>query len=52
MQKRNADAELTAMTLMLEKQRKEAEDTLTLLAAADNAREKIDDKLKETLFAL
>ncbi len=49
---RNADAELTAMTLMLEKQRKEAEDTLTLLAAANNAREKIDDKLKETLFAL
>ena len=40
------------MTLMLEKQRKEAEDTLTLLAAANNAREKIDDKLKETLFAL
>ena len=49
---KNADAELTAMTLMLEKQRKEAEDTLTLLAAANNAREKIDDKLKETLFAL
>ncbi len=49
---RNADAELTAMTLMLEKQRKEAEDTLTLLAAANNAREKIDEKLKETLFAL
>ena len=49
---RNADAELTAMTLILEKQRKEAEDTLTLLAAANNAREKIDDKLKETLFAL
>ncbi len=49
---RNADAELTAMTLMLEKQRKEAEDTLTLLAASNNAREKIDDKLKETLFAL
>ena len=49
---RNADAELTAMTLMLEKQRKEAENTLTLLAAANNAREKIDDKLKETLFAL
>ena len=49
---KNADAELTAMTLMLEKQRKEAEDTLTLLAAANNAREKIDDKLKKTLFAL
>ena len=49
---KDADAELTAMTLMLEKQRKEAEDTLTLLAAANNAREKIDNKLKETLFAL
>ena len=37
---------------MAPKQRKEAEDTLALLAAANNAREKIDDKLKETLFAL
>lgn len=34
----NADAELTAMTLALEERRKEAEDTLTLLAAADAAR--------------
>lgn len=49
---KNADAELTAMTLMLEAQRQEAEDTLTLLAAADNARDQIDSKLKETLFAL
>ena len=49
---KNADAELTAMTLMLETQRQEAEDTLTLLAAADNARDQIDNKLKETLFAL
>ena len=49
---KNADAELTAMTLMLEAQRQEAEDTLTLLAAADNARDQIDNKLKETLFAL
>ena len=49
---KNADAELTAMTLMLEAQRQEAEDTLTLLAAADNARDQIDNELKETLFAL
>ena len=49
---KNADAELTAMTLMLEAQRQEAEDTLTLLAAADNARDQIDNKLKETLFSL
>lgn len=33
----NADAELTAMTLALEAERKEAEDTLTLLAAARSA---------------
>ena len=32
---KNADAELTAMTLALEDQRKKAEDTLTLLAAAN-----------------
>ena len=49
---KNADAELTAMTLMLEAQRQKAEETLTLLAAADNARDEIDNKLKETLFAL
>ena len=49
---KNADADLTAMTLMLEAQRQEAEDTLTLLAAADNARDQIDNKLKETLFSL
>ncbi len=34
----NADAELTAMTLSLEAERKRAEDTLTLLAAAEAAR--------------
>jgi chemotaxis protein MotB len=49
---KNADAELTAMTLMLEAQRQKAEETLTLLAAADNARDEIDNKLKETLFSL
>lgn len=35
----NADAELTAMTLALEEQRKRAEETLTLLAAAQEAQE-------------
>jgi chemotaxis protein MotB len=34
---KNSDAELTAMTLALEAQRKSAEDTLTLLAAAEAA---------------
>jgi hypothetical protein len=33
-----ADAELTSLTLALEEQRREAEETLTLLAAADAAR--------------
>ena len=33
----NADAELTAMTLALEEQRRRAEETLTLLAAAETA---------------
>ncbi|WP_290690851.1 MULTISPECIES: peptidoglycan -binding protein [unclassified Haematobacter] len=36
---KNADAELTAMTLALEEQRKRAEETLTLLAAAEAARD-------------
>ena len=35
----NSDAELTAMTLNLEAARKKAEDTLTLLAAAEAARD-------------
>lgn len=34
---KNSDNELTAMTLALEEQRKKAEETLTLLAAADSA---------------
>ncbi len=41
----NADTELTAMTLNLERQRKEAEETLTLLAAAQAAREQLDQEL-------
>ncbi|MCA8884772.1 MAG: peptidoglycan -binding protein [Rhodobacteraceae bacterium] len=43
-----SDAELTAMTLSLEAQRKEAEDTLTLLAAArDLAQQKETEALDE-----
>jgi chemotaxis protein MotB len=38
----NADTELTAMTLNLERQRLEAEQTLTLLAAARAAQEELD----------
>ncbi|SIT89036.1 chemotaxis protein MotB [Yoonia rosea] len=38
----NADTELTAMTLNLERQRQEAEDTLTLLAAARAAQAELD----------
>ena len=38
----NADTELTAMTLNLEKQRQDAEDTLTLLAAARAAQAELD----------
>ncbi|WP_170409806.1 peptidoglycan -binding protein [Ruegeria atlantica] len=38
----DADAELTAMTLALEAQRKEAEDTLTLLAAAQAAKAELE----------
>ncbi|WP_370304124.1 peptidoglycan -binding protein [Pseudooceanicola sp.] len=45
----NADAELTAMTLSLEKQRQEAEDTLTLLAAAQAAKQDLDALLAEAL---
>jgi len=38
----NADAELTAMTLALEAQRKQAEETLTLLAAAQAAKAELE----------
>ena len=47
---KNADTELTAMTLALEEKRKEAEDTLTLLAAAENEREDLDLRLAATLL--
>lgn len=46
----DADAELTAMTLALEAQRKDAEDTLTLLAAAKSAGEDLDLKLAAALL--
>lgn len=49
---RGADAELTAMTLNLEAERKRAEETLTLLAAAETARDALEtseaDALSET----
>ncbi len=35
---KNSDAELTAMTMNLEAQRRKAEETLTLLAAAEAAK--------------
>jgi chemotaxis protein MotB len=47
----NADAELTAMSLTLEEKRREAEDTLTLLAAANAAREDLDTQLLAALEA-
>lgn len=45
----NADAELTAMTLALEEQRKRAEETLLLLAAAQKAEKDLDAKLLAAL---
>ena len=50
---KGADAELTAMTLALEEQRKKAEETLTLLAAANTkaARSATEGDQKATLLA-
>jgi|LGOV01.1.fsa_nt_gb chemotaxis protein MotB len=45
----NADTELTAMTLALEEQRQKAEDTLTLLAAAEVAKRKLDNSEAENV---
>lgn len=45
----NADAELTAMTLNLERQRREAEETLTLLAAARTAQAALAAESTEAL---
>ncbi len=47
----NADTELTAMTLALEEQRKEAEETLTLLAATQGARDDLTTNLAAALLA-
>lgn len=47
----DAGDELTAMTLALEAERKRAEDTLTLLAAADAARKDLDMRLAAALLA-
>ena len=44
-----SDAELTAMTLSLEAERKKAEDTLTLLAAAEAARKQLEGEQAATL---
>lgn len=46
-----ADAELTAMTLALEEERRAAEETLTLLAAANAAREGLDIELAAAILA-
>lgn len=46
----NAGAELTAMSLALEEKRRDAEDTLTLLAAADAASADLDMKLAAALL--
>jgi len=48
---KNADTELTAMTLALEEERKRAEDTLTLLAAAEAAKGDLNAKLAAAVLA-
>jgi len=45
----NADEELTAMSLALEEARKEAEETLTLLAAARTARDEMQAQLDQDI---
>ncbi|SEV92743.1 chemotaxis protein MotB [Cognatiyoonia koreensis] len=47
----NADAELTAMTLALEEKRREAEETLTLLAAAEAVKDNLDLTIATALSA-
>jgi chemotaxis protein MotB len=46
-----ADAELTAMTLALEEQRQQAEDTLTLLAAAEALGNSLAEQLAQAVLA-
>ncbi len=48
---KNADIELTAMTLALEEERKRAEETLTLLAAAEAAKGDLNAKLAAAVLA-
>lgn len=48
----NADAELTAMSLALEEQRRKAEETLTLLAAANAVENDLNEKLTEAILSL
>jgi len=48
---KGAEDELTAMTLTLEAKRREAEETLTLLAAAETARNGLDVELGALLLA-
>ena len=47
----DAGAELTAMTLALEEQRSQAEETLSLLAAAEAAKDALDRNLAAALLA-
>ena len=49
---RDADAELGAMTLALEDKRREAEETLTLLAATRDLRDDLDARLAQALLDL
>ncbi len=49
---KDADAELTAMTLALEEKRRNAEDTLAMLAAANAAGKDLDEKLAAALLAM
>ena len=49
---KEADAELTAKTLILEEERKRAEETLTLLAAADAVKLEMEYDLRQTIIAL
>ncbi|MEM7732727.1 MAG: peptidoglycan -binding protein [Pseudomonadota bacterium] len=46
----NADTELTAMTLALEEERRKAEETLTMLAAAQAAEQELDERLTTALL--
>lgn len=48
---KGADAELSAMTLALEAERKRAEETLTLLAAAETVRDDLNARLAAALVA-